>query len=114
MSAAIITVAGISSRFNEGVPEEDKELKAIYSERSAEDTLLYHLIQKCVYADKIIIVGGYKFDRLRLYCERLEKHLQEKIAIVHNEQYNNLASGYSLYLGLLKAFEFDVEEVLFE
>ena len=32
MKIAIITVAGISSRFNEGVPEEERELKAIYTE----------------------------------------------------------------------------------
>ena len=60
MKAAIITVAGISSRFNEGVTEDRKELKAIYSENGSQNTLLYHLLLKCSYADKIILVGGYK------------------------------------------------------
>ena len=113
MKAAIITVAGISSRFNEGVPEEKKELKAIYTYRTEKDTLLYHLLQKCAYADKILVVGGYKFESLKKYCEGLEVNLKEKIELVYNEHYEDLASGYSLYLGLQKAFEFDVEEVLF-
>ena len=113
MKAAIITVAGISSRFNEGTPEDKKVLKAIYTERTERDTLLYHLLLKCAYADKIIVVGGYKFNSLEKYCEGLEDDLQKKIELVYNEHYEDLASGYSLYLGLQKAFEFDVEELLF-
>lgn len=113
MRAAIITVAGISSRFNEGIPEDKKELKAIYTEQTERETLLYHLLLKCAYADKIVVVGGYKFENLEKYCERLEDGLREKIALVYNEHYEDLGSGYSLYLGLKKAFEFDVEEVLF-
>ena len=113
MKAAIITVAGISSRFNEGVPEDKKELKAIFTEQTEKDTLLYHLLLKCAYADKIIVVGGYKFESLKEYCGGLENNLQDKIELVYNEHYADLASGYSLYLGLKKAFEFDVEEVLF-
>ena len=35
VEAAIITVAGISSRFNEGIPEKDKCLKAIYYEKDS-------------------------------------------------------------------------------
>ncbi len=113
MKTAIITVAGISSRFNEGVPEDKKELKAIFTEQTEKDTLLYHLLLKCAYADKIIVVGGYKFESLKGYCGGLENSLQDKIELVYNEHYADLASGYSLYLGLKKAFEFDVEEVLF-
>lgn len=113
MRAAIITVAGISSRFNEGIPEDKKELKAIYTERTEKDTLLYHLLLKCAYADKIIVVGGYKFENLEKYCGRLEDDLRQKVVTVYNEHYEDLGSGYSLYLGLKKAFEFDVEEVLF-
>ena len=41
MKAAIITVAGISSRFNEGIPEDKKELKAIFTEQTEKETLLY-------------------------------------------------------------------------
>ncbi len=113
MKAAIITVAGISSRFNEGVPEEQKELKAIYTEQSAKDTLLYHLLQKCAYADKIIVVGGYRFESLKAYCGNLEEDLQDRVELVYNGHFEDLASGYSLYLGLQKAFGNNTEEVLF-
>ena len=113
MRAAIITVAGISSRFNEGIPEDKKELKAIFTEQTEKETLLYHLLLKCAYADKIVVVGGYKFENLEKYCGRLEDGLREKVVLVYNEHYEDLGSGYSLYLGLKKAFEFDVEEVLF-
>ena len=51
MKVALITVAGISSRFNEGIPEERKVLKAIYSERDGAPTLLSHLVGQCAYAE---------------------------------------------------------------
>ncbi len=113
MKTAIITVAGISSRFNQGVPEDQKELKAIYTHRSVKDTLLYHLLQKCAFADKIIVVGGYKFESLKKYCGDLEESMANKIELVYNEHFEDLASGYSLYLGLQKSFQYDVEEILF-
>ena len=37
---AIITVAGISSRFNKGIDESDKVLKCLYTEDDKTDTLL--------------------------------------------------------------------------
>lgn len=113
MKVAIITVAGISSRFNEGIPEAKKELKAIYTEGDVKSTLLYHLLQKCSFADRIVVVGGYKFETLISYCRRLEPGIRDKISLVLNEHYENLASGYSLYLGLQEAFKYDVEEILF-
>lgn len=113
MKAAIITVAGISSRFNEGIPETVKELKAIYTEDDVKQTLLYHLLQKCSFADKIILVGGYKFENLKNYCRGLDRGFQDKIALIYNEHYEDLGSGYSLYLGLQEAFKSDVGEILF-
>lgn len=113
MRAVIITVAGISSRFNEGVSEAEKELKAIYTESDRRCTLLYHLLKKCSYADRIIIVGGYKFDSLKHYCFGIEDRLKNKIELVYNEHYKDLSSGYSLYLGLQEAFKFNPEEILF-
>ncbi len=47
MRIAIITNAGISSRFNEGIPEGEKKLKAIYHEGDMKNTLLYHQLIKC-------------------------------------------------------------------
>ena len=113
MKTAVITAAGISSRFNVGVPEKDRKLKAIYSESDSKNTLLYHLLQKCIFADWIIIVGGYKFKNLTEYCEGLEQELQKKICLVFNEYYEGLASGYSLYLGLQESFKYGAEEIVF-
>ena len=113
MKTAIITVAGISSRFNEGVPEEKKCLKAVYWERDPSQTLLYHLVQKCSFADQIVLVGGYQFEALQDYVSSLQEDLKEKISLVFNEHYEDLGSGYSLYLGLEQAFQFDNEEILF-
>ena len=113
MKAAIITVAGISSRFNDGIPEGEKQLKAIYSESDPKETLLYHLLSKCSFAERIVVVGGYKFEDLTAYVEALESELKDKVKLVYNEHYEDLGSGYSFYLGLAEAFKEDPEEILF-
>ena len=113
MKIAIITVAGISSRFNEGVCEAQKVLKAIYSQGDVRQTLLYRLLERCVFADLIVVVGGYKMEDLKKYCGELEPALQKKISLVFNSHYTDLASGYSLYLGLQEAFQYNPEEILF-
>lgn len=115
MKAAVITVAGISSRFNEGIEENRKCLKAIYTEGNESDTLLYHLLKKCSYADRIIVVGGYKFEDLEQYITGLVPEEERgKIRLLYNEHYADLTSGYSLYLGLEEAFRLsDPEEILF-
>lgn len=115
MKIAIITVAGISSRFNDGIREGQKCLKAIYSEGMETDTLLVHLIKKCNYADRVIVVGGYQFEELKKYiAEKFGGEKETKITLVYNGHYMDLASGYSLYLGLEEAFRYsDIEEILF-
>ena len=70
MKVAIITVAGISSRFNEGIEEEKRQLKAVYFEGNSKNSLLSHLLDRCDYADRIFIVGGFKFDELTDYIDR--------------------------------------------
>ncbi len=113
MKIAIITVAGISSRFNDGIEEEKKVLKCLYSEGDKQETLLYHLMKKCAYADRIIIVGGYKFNDL---CTFYKNQLFEEfpnVSLIENEHYSDLSSGYSLYLGIETAFEYNPNEVLF-
>ena len=110
---AIITIAGISSRFNEGIEEDKKVLKCLYTEGGKEETLLYHLMKKCSFADHIILVGGYKFEDL---CAFYKKDLAEEfpdVTIVLNEHYSDLGSGYSLYLGIKSALGHDPEEILF-
>ena len=116
MKAAIITVAGISSRFNQGVPACDRQLKAIYTDGDVEKTLLYRLVQKCGFAQKIIVVGGYRFQDLEAYCAVLEQRapeLKERLELVYNPHYEDLGSGYSLYLGIEAAMRYPVEEILF-
>ena len=113
MRAAIITVAGISSRFNEGVLEEQKTLKAIYNEHNPHDTLLVHLVEKCAFADRIIVVGGYMFDQLQSFVSvNLQKSFPQ-LVLVRNDHYADLASGYSLYLGITKALDLGADELLF-
>ncbi len=113
MKIAIITVAGISSRFNKDIPEEEKKLKAIYTETDEKSTLIYQMLKKCSYADQIVVVGGYKFDDLRAYMDGLESDLREKVQLVYNDRFSDLASGYSLYLGLKEAFLKNPDEILF-
>ena len=113
MKIAIITIAGISSRFNESIPEEYKKLKAIYYEGSSRDTLLYHLLLKCSFADKIVLVGGYKIDDLKEYCTSLELEYRNRITIIDNDHFEDLGSGYSLYLGLNEAFKHSPDEIIF-
>ncbi len=113
MKIAIITIAGISSRFNDGVDENKKILKCLYTETDKEDTLLYQLMKKCSYADKILLVGGYKFEDLSdFYRNELLKEFPNVILVL-NEHYSDLSSGYSLYLGIQEALKYNPSEILF-
>lgn len=116
MKTAIITVAGISSRFNKDIAEENKILKCLYYEESSQNTLIYRMLQKVDYTDKIVIVGGYKYDDLLEYIEKhVPQNLKNKILTVYNDHYSDLSSGYSLYLGIKEVLDnfTDVDEVLF-
>ena len=113
MKIAIITIAGISSRFNEGIEESKKVLKCLYTENGREETLLYHLMKKCSYADHIILVGGYKFeDLVSFYKNELVEEFPN-VTLIRNEHYSDLGSGYSLYLGIQAAFKHNPSEILF-
>ena len=113
MKIAIITIAGISSRFNEGIDEDQKVLKSLYTETDKKDTLLYHLMQKCSYADHIILVGGYKFDDLSAFYQDELKAEFPHVSLVENEHFADLGSGYSLYLGIQEALQLNPDEILF-
>lgn len=115
MEVAIITVAGISSRFNEGVPVENQCLKAIYYEEDKTDTLLYHLVEQCMFADKIALVGGYQYDHLRMYCDSLPPFMKDKLLFIYNKHFVDLASGYSLYMGVKEVLDQfkNVDKMLF-
>ena len=116
LKIAIITVAGISSRFNKDISEEEKILKCLYFEESSKDTLIYHMLEKVEYADKIVIVGGYKFDDLKEYISnQIPQNLKDKIDLVYNDHFDDLSSGYSLYLGVKQALDnySYISEILF-
>ena len=115
MKTVIITNAGISSRFNRGVPEQDVRLKAIYHTGNPLDTLLYHMLQKCDFADRIILVGGYRYEELKAYVQQqLPGEVSKRIEMVYNPHYEDLASGYSLFLGLQQALaDSDTQEIVF-
>lgn len=115
MKIAIITVAGVSSRFNKDIPDDEKILKCLYYEENPQNTLIYQMLKKIDYADKIVIVGGYKFSDLTDYVnEHIPQYIQDKIIFVENDHYSDLSSGYSLYLGIRQLYDFeDVSEVLF-
>ena len=94
LKIAIITVAGISSRFNKDVPEDEKVLKCLYWEDKPRNTLIYHLIKKVSAYDKIIIVGGFKFQDLIDYISKnISQTLKDKIMIFNNSHYKDLSSG---------------------
>ena len=116
MKISIITVAGVSSRFNKDIPEEDKILKCLFYEEDSQDTLIYQMIRKLDYCDGIIVVGGYKYSDLADYIkEHVPMELQKKISLVYNDHYSDLSSGYSLYLGVKEALDGynDIDEILF-
>lgn len=112
-SIALITVAGVSSRFNLNQPV--KALKAIYHENNPYNTCLYRLCRQCQTCDGIIVVGGYQFERLTDYIERvIPTELRAKIITVFNPRYADYASGFSIYSGLQTAFAFDeLKEIIF-
>lgn len=113
---AIITVAGISSRFNKDVPNDEMILKCLYYEENPEDTLIYKMLEKLSYADKIVIVGGFKFDDLVDYVgEHIPMDIKDKCNLVYNIHFDDLSSGYSLYLGIKESFNLseDIDEILF-
>ena len=115
MRVAIITAAGVSSRFNEGFSEAESVLKVIYSSGEGHETLLYHLLEKCEFADRIIVVGGYRYDELEGYINSgvISDELREKISLIYNKHFRDYASGYSLYMGLERAFDYDPDEIVF-
>lgn len=113
---AIITVAGISGRFNKDVPNDEMILKCLYYQDNPEDTIIYRMLEKVSYADKIVIVGGFKFDDLIDYINKyIPEDIKDKCNLVYNDHFDDLSSGYSLYLGIEECFNMsdDIGEILF-
>jgi choline kinase len=114
MKAAIITIAGISSRFNQGISPEEHILKAIYHEGSERDTLLYHMLERLHDADRIVLVVGYKKEDLQEYIDNvLLSDMRKKTTVVVNDHYEDWSSGYSLFLGINEALRYSPDSILF-
>lgn len=112
MRVLIITCAGMSTRFSKSVGYNC--LKCIYSDKDIKQSILYKSIMNNVsYFDKIIIVGGFKFDDLNKFINKYFEDLKEKIILVDNKMYAKYGSGYSFWLGLKQAFDYETSEIVF-
>lgn len=99
MKSLIITVAGMSSRFNKDTKED--VLKCLYYEDKPENTLLSLQVHKTVdLVDEIIVVGGYKYDDLVAFIRDYMKDVNKKMKVVYNDHYHDYGSGYSLIKGI--------------
>ena len=99
MKSLIITVAGMSSRFNRDLSE--PVLKCLYYENNPWCSLLsLQISMSYEHVDEIIIVGGYKYDDLTAFIAKNIKDSEHKIKTVYNEHYSDYGSGYSLLKGI--------------
>lgn len=107
----LITVAGMSQRFSESIGRPC--LKCIYYKNNIKESLLYQMMHKEPEFDRYVIVGGYKFDKLKETLDKYFTEFSDRIILVENDKYKEYGSGYSLYLGLEAVKELDFEELIF-
>lgn len=113
MKSLIITVAGMSSRFNQGTTRET--LKCLYYENMPASSLLCQQISKTYdFADEIIIVGGYKYEDLMSFINNELKDAINKIKIIYNSHFFDYGSGYSLLRGIESISEYTNEIIFIE
>lgn len=106
----IITVAGTSSRFNNSLNSKEPILKCIFYKGHVQHSLLSKFLEFHKHFEKIIIVGGFLFNQLETAIKYFNYN---NIDLVYNDKYNILGSGYSLYIGIQKALEYDFDEIVF-
>ena len=111
MKSLIITVAGMSSRFNKDTKED--VLKCLYYEDTPAKSLLSLQVHKVYdYVDEIIVVGGYKYDNLEQFIREQMKDVNHKMKLVYNDHYHDYGSGYSLLKGI-EVVSDDADEITF-
>ncbi len=95
---AIITMAGMSSRFSRSVGKECH--KSLFREHTQDDSLLdWQLsILKRSGFEHIVLVGGYMFNELEAVIG--SKYAGWPIILVRNDHYFDWGSCYSLCLGI--------------
>lgn len=111
MKILLLTVAGTSTRFSKSIGRSC--LKCIYYEKDFSESLLYKMVRKNSSFDKIIIVGGYKFEELKFALDKNFDDLKDKIILAENPHYEEYGSGYSLYVGLDRALKIGFDELIF-
>ena len=82
MKTLVITVAGSATRFNKDLNRET--LKCIYYMESPKYSLLYQLLDKARELDEYIIVGGYLFEQLEVFCKKELGEFSTKIKLIYN------------------------------
>lgn len=99
MKSLIITVAGMSSRFNKDTKED--VLKCLYYENSPANSLLSLQVHKAYeHVDEIIVVGGFKYEDLEHFIRTEMRDVKYKMKLVYNDHYSDYGSGYSLLKGV--------------
>ena len=111
MKSLIITVAGMSSRFNKDTKED--VLKCLYYEDKPTNSLLSLQVHKTVdLVDEIIVVGGYKYEDLKKFICNGMKDVNHKMKLVYNDHYHDYGSGYSLLKGV-EVVSDNADEIIF-
>lgn len=100
MKAFITTVAGQSTRFNQGCA--DPVLKCLYYTEKTPECILSRLLRQAAEAgfDRLIVVGGYRYQDLQ--CA-VEGYHGPAVELVYNPRWQDSGSMYSLYYGALAA-----------
>ena len=99
MKSLIITVAGMSSRFNKDTKED--VLKCLYYEDIPANSLISLQVHKAFdLVDEIVVVGGYKYEDLEKFIRNEMKGVNHKMKLVYNDHYSDYGSGYSLLKGI--------------
>lgn len=109
MKIAIIAVAGVSSRFNDN--EIEPVLKGIYTTSDYTKTLLYSILKKCNGYDKVILVGGYQYEKLQQYVDSCRDDFSFEIPLVYNPYYQEYGTGYTLKVGLEHCLQGECSEI---
>lgn len=111
MKSLIITVAGMSSRFNKHIKEE--VLKCLYYEDTPANSLISLQVHKVFdFVDEIVVVGGYRYEDLEKFISQEMKDVSHKIKLIYNNHYYDYGSGYSLLKGI-EAVSKKADEITF-
>ena len=111
MKSLIITVAGMSSRFNKDTKED--VLKCLYYEDTPVNSLISLQVHKAFdMVDEIVVVGGYKYEDLEKFIRNEMKDVNHKMKLVYNDHYRDYGSGYSLLKGIEVVSE-QADEIIF-